>query len=143
MVRLGDMIKAKREQLGLSLREFAERCNLSHSYIKNLEDGDPRTGKDIVPTFCSVEKLAPVFDMTVEDMLKEIGYIQNDEKVMNRPSNKRGYNYTPPAESVLSIREDLRQFVLNPENEEYIRLAKELREKNIKVKFIRDALFER
>jgi len=214
MTRLGDIIKARREALGLSLREFAEKCNLSHSYIKNLEDGDPRTGKDIMPTLNSLEKLAPVLGMTVEEMLKEIGFIQQSgggfepsnlklirgdksyeelceevkrktgekiapsvyealekgqeanpssfiinllakyanvdasffyrkktAKVEESPRNTPDIQYTAREEAAPCIQEDLLEFALNPENEEYIRLAKELHDKNIKVKFIRDVLF--
>lgn len=217
MARLGDMIKARRESMGLSLREFAQKCNLSHSYIKNLEDGDPRTGKDIMPTLSSLDKLAPVFCTTVESLLKDIGYIQDTyegfepsnlklirgersyEEICREIFDKTGeqiapslykaleegcdtspsaliidvlakylnvdraffyrkntanpleyaredhsYQQEPSGEGTLSyIKEDLREFVLNPENEDYIRLAKELCEKNIKVKFIRNALFEK
>jgi len=217
MTKISGLIKAKRESLGLSLREFAEKCNLSHSYIKNLEDGDPRTGRDITPTLSSLEKLAPVLGISIEDLLKEIGYINDlDERFI--PSNlklvrgnktyqeisreislktgekiepdiyellEKGKSKKPPGflidilaryanvhrsffykennarsltrdrinsfyayeskkdEFPLFIKEDLREFVLNPANEEYIRLAKELSEKSIKVKLVRNTLFEK
>ena len=142
MSKLGDMIKKKRDNMGLSLREFAEKCNLSHSYIKNLEDGDPRTGKEIIPTLSSLEKLAPLFGMSVEDMLKETGFIQDmgdgyDSSNLKTIRGGRTYEEIPSY-----LKEDLREFVFNPANEEYIRLAKELRDKNIKVRFLRNTLFE-
>jgi len=56
---LGDFIKKNREDKGLSLREFAKRCDLSHSYIDSLEKGyDGKTKKPVSPTLETIEKLA-------------------------------------------------------------------------------------
>lgn len=201
--------------MGQSLRDFAEECRLSHSYIKNLEDGDPRTGKEIMPTLNSLEKIAPVFGMSVEDLLIEIGFIQNQgnefissnlmllrgsksykdicreisEKTgenidpvlyeaiekghdenpsvlfidllaeyanvdrsffyqkntieMLEEANKRfPYKYSRTNDLTYHINEELKEFVTDPVNEEYLRFAKELKEKNIKVKLVRNILFE-
>lgn len=84
MTRLGEIIKARRESMGLSLRDFAQICGMSHSYIRNLEDGDPRTRRRVIPTLDYLKKLAPVLDMSFEDLLKEIGYI-NDTGYMFDP----------------------------------------------------------
>lgn len=142
MARLGDLIKLKRERMGLSLRDFAEMCNMSHSYIRNLEYGDPRTGKDIVPTLDYLEKLAPVLDMSLEDLLRGIGYIQemnnqfepSDLKLLRQGKKSSG--------SFSHLRDELQRFVADPLNEEYLKLAKELRDKNIKVRFVRETFFE-
>ena len=59
MGKLGDFIKNKRLEKNLSLREAAKLCNLSHSYINNLEKGiDSKTQKPVSPTIDSLEKLA-------------------------------------------------------------------------------------
>lgn len=217
MSRLGNLIKARREELGLSLRDFAEMCGMSHSYIRNLEDGDPRTGKQIVPTLEYLEKLAPALSMSLEEVLKEIGYIQDTdnrfepanlsllrngksydemsleialktgeriepslyeavEKGINKnPSAlfidvlakfanvdrsffyrknsldvleysrlKEPYKHAPAREDQFyRISEDVRKFVTEPDSEEYLMLARELKEKNISVKFIRDTFFRK
>ncbi|MCX8129056.1 MAG: helix-turn-helix domain-containing protein [Clostridia bacterium] len=88
MTRLGELIKSKRESSGLSLRDFSERCTLSHSYIKNLEDGDPRTGKNIIPTIDSLEKIAPALEMSLEELLKRIGYISDSPGKFERSNLK-------------------------------------------------------
>jgi len=216
MARLGYMLKAKREKLGLSLRDFADLCDVSHAYIKNIEDGDPRTGKDIAPSIYSLEKLAPVLEMTVEDLLKEIGYIQStnnsfepenlklirgaksyeeiaadissdtgekvepsvfealengDDKnpsalfvdvlakyadvnrsffyrkntadVLEYTKRSAPYQYISPKDDFPAyVKEELKEFIANSGSEEYLRLAKELCDKNIKVKFIRNMLFK-
>ncbi|HHV98309.1 MAG TPA: helix-turn-helix transcriptional regulator [Clostridiaceae bacterium] len=215
MARLGDIIKSRRERMGLSLREFANICGLSHAYISKLEGGDPKTKKDIMPSISSLEKLAPVLSMSMEELLKEIGYIDYTKKF--EPSNlkllRNGMTYeqmvediaektgesidpmvyealekgldknpsplfidvlakyanvdhsffyrknTPEVleycrhvapytyevgskETTYTIKEDLKEFVLNPENEDYLRLAKELCDKKLNVKFIREVLFK-
>jgi transcriptional regulator with XRE-family HTH domain len=216
MNKLGDLIKAKRESMKLSLREFADMCNVSHSYIKNLEDGDPRTGRNISPTLDYLERIAPVLGMSLEDLLKKTGYIQGEknefyctnlkfvrgdksyeeicmeieekttvkiepsvyeavEKGLDKnPSplfidvlakfanidrfffyrrNTLGlweyakkvfpYQQTEPRNEVLlNIPEDMLKFISDPLNLEYLILAKELSEKKIKVKLVRDVLFE-
>ncbi|NSW91621.1 MAG: helix-turn-helix transcriptional regulator [Firmicutes bacterium] len=216
MSRLGDLVKAKRESMKLSLREFADMCNVSHSYIKNLEDGDPRTGKDITPTLEYLERIAPVLGMSLEDLLKETGYIQDTDNsfyplnlklirgdksydgickeiedktgVKIEPSvyeavekglNKQPsplfidvlakfagvdrlffyrkntlssleyakkmfpYQYVQPKNEAFSnIPEDILEFISNPLNLEYLKLAKELADKKIKVKLVRDIMFE-
>lgn len=59
MNKFGDFIKKNREEKGLSLRELARRCDLSHSYIDSLEKGyDGKTKKAISPTLETIEKLA-------------------------------------------------------------------------------------
>jgi transcriptional regulator with XRE-family HTH domain len=73
MSLLSDLIRTKRLNNGFSLREFSEKCGLSHTYIKNLEESDPRTGKEIVPTVESLGKIAKALNMSLEELLKEIG----------------------------------------------------------------------
>lgn len=84
MTKLGILITAKRKSLGLSYRAFADQCKLSHTYIKNLENGDPKTGKEIMPSIDCLKLLAPALEMSLEDLLTEIGYIR-DKKF--EPSN--------------------------------------------------------
>ncbi|NLC68608.1 MAG: helix-turn-helix transcriptional regulator [Clostridiaceae bacterium] len=219
MNTLGELIKAKRESMKLSLREFADMCNVSHSYIKNLEDGNPRTGRNISPTLEYLERISPVLGMSVEDLLKQIGYIQKEKSEFYCPNLKiiRGdksyedickeieektgakiepsvyeavekgidknpsplfidvlakfvnvdrsffyrkntpnlleyakkmfpYQQTGPrSESIPylpDILEDILKFVSDPSNLEYLVLAKELSEKKIKAKLVRDVLFD-
>ncbi|MGI6778529.1 MAG: helix-turn-helix domain-containing protein [Acetivibrionales bacterium] len=78
MEKLAYLIKVRREKLNLSLRDFGNLCGVSHSYIRNLEDGDPRTGRRITPTLSCLEKLAPALDMSLEKLLKEVGYINSE-----------------------------------------------------------------
>jgi transcriptional regulator with XRE-family HTH domain len=129
MKRLGDLIKAKRLSMGLSLREFGDMCGLSHSYIRKLEEGDPRTKKDVIPTLYSLEKIANILSTTIQELLKDIGFIDADSNI---------YKSRLPRH----IKQDLKSFIAEPSNEQYLKLAKELKEKNLKVDFLRKALFD-
>jgi transcriptional regulator with XRE-family HTH domain len=219
MSLLSDLIRTKRLNNGFSLREFSEKCGLSHTYIKNLEESDPRTGKEIVPTVESLGKIAKALNMSLEELLKEIGYIRKEEEGVFEASNLRlirgnmSYkavtddisaktgrfidpsvyediekgNDDTPSPILIDILanyvgvepsffyrkntsndlrralinqpyrfynadqkknpldyikdDDLKRFISSPDNEEYLKLAKELSEKKIKVKFIRNLIF--
>ena len=56
---LGEYIRRKRKAAKLSLRDFGVLCDLSHSYIDNIEKGiDFRTGKKICLTNDTLLKIA-------------------------------------------------------------------------------------
>jgi repressor LexA len=56
---LGKYIKEKRHGMGLSLREFGKRCDLSHTHVDSLEKGyDYRTKKPVNITNETFQKLA-------------------------------------------------------------------------------------
>ena len=77
MKTLGSIIKQYRTTHHLSLREFSNKCGISHTYINKLEKGaDPRTGKPIEPTLDTVIKIAKALGKTTADLLTELGHIQ-------------------------------------------------------------------
>lgn len=70
---LGDLIKEYRTINNLSLREFAKRSGLSHTYISALEKNiDPRTGKPIAPTLDTVKYVSKGMNISIEDILKTL-----------------------------------------------------------------------
>ncbi|EMY5504239.1 transcriptional regulator [Bacillus wiedmannii] len=81
MKTLGMIIREYRQERNLSLREFATRCQLSHSYIDKLEKGiDPRNGKPVEPTLAVIEQIAKAINKDKTNLLEEIGYL-------NRPND--------------------------------------------------------
>jgi transcriptional regulator with XRE-family HTH domain len=79
MNKLGNLVKMKREEKGLSLRELAKRCNLSHSYIDSIEKGyDGKTKKAVSPTIETIEKLATGLNIAINDLLTTIGILKMD-----------------------------------------------------------------
>ncbi|HDR7378770.1 TPA: helix-turn-helix transcriptional regulator [Bacillus toyonensis] len=84
---LGEIIKDYRLKNKLSLRDFAQKCDVSHAYIDKLEKGiDPRNGKPIEPTLLVVEKISKAMNKSTEILLEEIGFIKgtkiNDESTL-------------------------------------------------------------
>lgn len=78
MNQLGKFIRQKRKELGLSLREFAEMCEISHSYLDNLEKGwDARSGKPISPTIETLQKLASGLKISLIEILRIGGFIDS------------------------------------------------------------------
>ncbi len=74
MNKLGDLVRAKRLSLDLSLRDFAEKCKVSHTYIKKLENFDPRTGKEVTPSIKILSNIASVLEIPVKELIEKIGY---------------------------------------------------------------------
>ena len=61
---LGEYIRRKRKAAKLSLRDFGVLCDLSHSYIDNIEKGiDFRTGKKICLTNDTLLKIAKALNV--------------------------------------------------------------------------------
>ena len=80
---LGDLIKQYRTINKLSLREFASRCGLSHTYISALEKNiDSRTGKPIAPTLDTVKYVAKGMNTSIEEILKILD--EEQEFVVNQ-----------------------------------------------------------
>ncbi|SME22498.1 helix-turn-helix protein [Bacillus cereus] len=89
MKTLGTIIKEYRLNNKLSLREFANQCQLSHSYIDKLEKGiDPRNGKTVEPTLAVIEQISKAIKRDKTDLLEEIGYLTKQEKNISTLSAK-------------------------------------------------------
>ena len=76
---LGKIIKDYRLTNKLSLRDFAQKCDVSHTYIDKLEKGvDSRTGKPVEPTLLVIEKISKAMNISTKSLLEEIGFIAKD-----------------------------------------------------------------
>ncbi|KMP78175.1 MerR family transcriptional regulator [Bacillus cereus] len=76
---LGEIIKNYRLTNKLSLRDFAQKCDVSHTYIDKLEKGiDSRTGKPVEPTLLVIEKISNAMNISTKFLLEEIGFITRD-----------------------------------------------------------------
>lgn len=68
-MKLHDAITKFRMEQGLSQREFAKRCNLSHNTIHLLEKGiNPRSGKPLVPDTITYKKIADGMGITMDEL---------------------------------------------------------------------------
>lgn len=106
---LGEIIKNYRLTNKLSLREFAQKCDVSHTYIDKLEKGvDSRTGKPVEPTLLVIEKISNAMNISTKSLLEEIGFITRDNIEVTDTELEQWFNAiknAPPQK-----REELKKF---------------------------------
>jgi len=66
-MEIGEYIKKKREELGLSRVKLAKRCGLSQGYLRYLEQGERK------PKIQTLEKLAKGLGVSFEEIAKVAG----------------------------------------------------------------------
>ena len=75
------------------------------------------------------------------DVDRSFFYRKNTVDALKYAKEKEPYQYMQPKESAkYSIKEEIKEFVTNPENERYLLLAKELSEKKIDVDYVRQII---
>ncbi|SHF80334.1 Transcriptional regulator, contains XRE-family HTH domain [Caldanaerobius fijiensis DSM 17918] len=73
MENLGKYLKGLRKNLKLTTRKVQELSGVSDSYISQIENGVRKPSAD------TLRKLAPVYKVNVEELLKMAGYLPQDE----------------------------------------------------------------
>ncbi|MTI46667.1 helix-turn-helix domain-containing protein [Sporosalibacterium faouarense] len=112
MNKLSQIISNYIETNNLTLREFADKCSLSHSYIAKLKNGfDPRSKHLIHPTMDTIVKLSNAMNIDVKELLLKSGYIDNNDNHILIDTQ---------------IPRDLKEIGI-----EYLELAKEMQDKEI------------
>ncbi len=75
LVKLGNILKNKREELGLSLRDASKLVSLSHNYLSVLEKAkDPKSNMPIKPTIDTLKLLSDGYKMDINELLVLAGY---------------------------------------------------------------------
>jgi SOS-response transcriptional repressor LexA len=69
MKKLGDFIKEKREAMGLSLRDASKLSGVSHTHIRDIEDGRS------TPSFEMVMKFLKAYMVDIGEFLSQTGYL--------------------------------------------------------------------
>ncbi len=86
---IGKFIKNYRGEM--SLREFADKCEISHTHLDSIEKGvDPRTGKPVRVTIETLKKIAKAMGMSINDLLIQSGDVKLDEIKYKEPKNIDG-----------------------------------------------------
>ena len=82
--KLSELLKEKRTEEGMSLRDFSKHLNISHAYLAKLEKGiDPRSGKEVKPTMEALQKIAIGLNVSQQYLLqlaKEDLFEQNTDE---------------------------------------------------------------
>lgn len=91
---LGEFVKNKRAEMGMSLREFGKKCDISHTHIDSIEKGyDFRTGKKVNITNETLKKLSDVLNVSPSYLLElSLGNdpIENDEYITIEAIGEKG-----------------------------------------------------
>lgn len=75
---IGDFIRKYRGNT--SLRDFAEKCGISHTHLDSIEKGmDPRTGKPVSVTVETLKKIANAMNMSINDLLIQSGDVKIED----------------------------------------------------------------
>ena len=69
MGKIGRFMKEKRASRDLSLREASKRSGVSHTHIRDIEDGRS------IPSFTMVMRFLKAYTVDMEDFLRETGYL--------------------------------------------------------------------
>lgn len=68
---LGEILQEYRTRQGLSIRQFAKNCGVSHAAVAFIEKGvNPRTGEALVPSVPVMKKLASGMNLTLQELLQ-------------------------------------------------------------------------
>ncbi|MCI0944984.1 helix-turn-helix domain-containing protein [Clostridioides difficile] len=89
MQTLKEVIKEYRKLNKLSLKDFSDLCDLSHTYIDKIEKcKDPRNGNPIEHTLDSLEKISLGLNLTLDELLIKLGKIKgNGNQIEYEKSN--------------------------------------------------------
>lgn len=81
--KLGEFIRKKRGDM--SLREFADRCGISHTHLDSIEKGfDSRTQKPINPSVSVIEKIAHAVGLPVHELLSTTEHYVDKEGTVQK-----------------------------------------------------------
>lgn len=84
-MNLGDYLKEKRKEKGLSQRKLAELSGVSNTEISRLESGDRQN-----PSPKTLKAISPYLGVSYSELLKEAGYIDETigEEITNLNTQK-------------------------------------------------------
>lgn len=115
--KLGNFLREKRGEM--SLRDFANKLDISHTYLDSLEKGyDSRNKKPVRITVDTLSKIAKALDEPLEKLVAlSENKDYNPEKAQEDPLGlaKIGFsmdNYAPPTEKQKEQIRDLLEVIL-------------------------------
>lgn len=121
LVKLGNILKTKREELGLSLRDASKLVSLSHNYLSVLEKAkDPKSNMPIKPTIDTLKLLSDGYKMDINELLVLAGY---DFEIVHKEKPKLDEGIKTIAAHRVNPYEDISEEGINKINE-YIEMIR-------------------
>ncbi|WFA10376.1 helix-turn-helix transcriptional regulator [Tissierella sp. Yu-01] len=106
LIKLGKILKSKRDDLGLSLRDAGKLIGISHNYLSILEKAkDPRSEAPITPTIDTLKLVSDAYKLDINLLLPLAGY--TDIKI--KPTDDK---YTPTLPDEFNTPEEAIKFLL-------------------------------
>lgn len=78
-MKLSQIVKNYRMAHGLSMEAMAVRCGRTKPYIHQLENGNPKTGKEVQPSLETIVLLAKAMNMEIDELVR----MMNEDTVIN------------------------------------------------------------
>jgi len=108
MSAFGDELRKIRKSKNLSLKEVAQRGDLSHSYISQIENGKRNAPKPEI-----IHKLAKGLDIDPITLMQEAGYIEKNINQLKQELNQTQSEYSELTSNLINENiEELREQVL-------------------------------
>ena len=130
--KLAALVDTYLRKRDISLREFARRTGLSHSYVYKITKGFDQHGVPVEPKMEILKILATGMNLSLPELLEYCGYLDSDEE------RRSVYSFD---ELLDKIPEEFKH-MFTDKNERYIRFADEVRRQDIDPEQLRSVLRE-
>ena len=78
-MKLSEIVRRYREEHGLSIRQFAKQCDISHSAIANIESETNSYGEPYIPQLGTINKVAFGMGIPARELLDMMDGVSIDE----------------------------------------------------------------
>ena len=78
-MKLSEIVRRYREEHGLSIRQFAKQCGISHTAIYNIESETNSYGEPYIPQLGTINKVAFGMGIPARDLLSMMDGVKIDE----------------------------------------------------------------
>lgn len=78
-MKLSEIVKRYREEHGLSIRQFAKQCDISHTAIANIESETNSYGEPYIPQLGTINKVAYGMGIPARELLAMMDNVNIDD----------------------------------------------------------------
>lgn len=75
-MKLSEIVRRYREEHGLSIRQFAKQCDISHAAMANIENETNSYGQPYIPQLGTINKVAYGMGIPSRELLAMMDYVQ-------------------------------------------------------------------